>query len=251
MAAHRGSVGARALRRAGDGGRRPPLGPAQRRPQSDRGTDQPRPSPGEDVMTMSSTEATKLIEDAVREQVEQELRDWEGDELADVPQRARPRASRRTSTSPGSRLPVKRVYTPADLADTPWEDIGLPGRYPFTRGPYPDDVPRPPLDDAPDRRLRHAGRDQRALPVPDRPGPDRPVGRLRHADADGLRLRRPEERRRGRPRGRGRSTCSRTWTSCSHGIDLETDQRLDDDQPVAPGSCWRCTSPSPRSAGST
>ena len=32
---------------------------------------------------------------------------------------------------------MKRVYTPADTADTPWEEIGLPGRYPFTRGPYP------------------------------------------------------------------------------------------------------------------
>ena len=51
---------------------------------------------------------------------------------------------------------MQRVYTPADLADAHWEDIGLPGRYPYTRGPYPDDVPRPPLDDAPDRRLRHA-----------------------------------------------------------------------------------------------
>lgn len=34
-------------------------------------------------------------------------------------------------------FPVKRVYTSADLAKTPVEDIGLPGRYPFTRGPYP------------------------------------------------------------------------------------------------------------------
>jgi 2-hydroxyisobutanoyl-CoA mutase large subunit len=32
---------------------------------------------------------------------------------------------------------VKRTYTIADLADTPIEDIGLPGQYPFTRGPYP------------------------------------------------------------------------------------------------------------------
>jgi methylmalonyl-CoA mutase cobalamin-binding domain/chain len=34
-------------------------------------------------------------------------------------------------------FPVKRTYTPADLADTPFEEIGLPGQYPFTRGPYP------------------------------------------------------------------------------------------------------------------
>jgi len=34
-------------------------------------------------------------------------------------------------------FPLKRVYTPLDLAETPQEDIGLPGQYPFTRGAYP------------------------------------------------------------------------------------------------------------------
>jgi len=34
-------------------------------------------------------------------------------------------------------LPLKRVYTPLDLADTPSADVGLPGQYPYTRGPYP------------------------------------------------------------------------------------------------------------------
>jgi methylmalonyl-CoA mutase N-terminal domain/subunit len=34
-------------------------------------------------------------------------------------------------------FPLKRTYTALDVADTPLEDIGLPGRYPFTRGPYP------------------------------------------------------------------------------------------------------------------
>jgi methylmalonyl-CoA mutase N-terminal domain/subunit len=37
----------------------------------------------------------------------------------------------------GSGLPVKRLYTAEDIADTAFEDIGLPGQYPFTRGPYP------------------------------------------------------------------------------------------------------------------
>src|SRR5207249_3353908 len=36
-----------------------------------------------------------------------------------------------------SQYPVKRVYTPADVADLQWEDVALPGRPPFTRGPYP------------------------------------------------------------------------------------------------------------------
>ena len=34
-------------------------------------------------------------------------------------------------------FPLKRVYTPLDLAETSPEDIGLPGQYPFTRGAYP------------------------------------------------------------------------------------------------------------------
>jgi methylmalonyl-CoA mutase N-terminal domain/subunit len=34
-------------------------------------------------------------------------------------------------------FPVKRTYTALDIADTPLEDIGLPGQYPYTRGPYP------------------------------------------------------------------------------------------------------------------
>ncbi len=38
-------------------------------------------------------------------------------------------------TAGGMRL--QRVYTALDLADTSLEDIGLPGQYPYTRGPYP------------------------------------------------------------------------------------------------------------------
>jgi hypothetical protein len=55
-----------------------------------------------------------------------------------------------------------------------------------------DDVPRPAVDDAPVRRLRHGRRDQPPLPLPARAGPDRAVGRLRPADPDGLRPRRAE-----------------------------------------------------------
>jgi methylmalonyl-CoA mutase N-terminal domain/subunit len=70
----------------------------------------------------------------VQEAIERELAAWEGSELAEF-------VSRRPETEEtylsGSRRPVKRVYTPADVADIPYEDIGLPGQYPFTRGPYP------------------------------------------------------------------------------------------------------------------
>jgi methylmalonyl-CoA mutase cobalamin-binding domain/chain len=34
-------------------------------------------------------------------------------------------------------FPVKRTYTALDTKDIPIGDIGLPGQYPFTRGPYP------------------------------------------------------------------------------------------------------------------
>lgn len=34
-------------------------------------------------------------------------------------------------------FPVKRTYTALDTKDIPIDDIGLPGQYPFTRGPYP------------------------------------------------------------------------------------------------------------------
>src|SRR5713101_7472612 len=61
-------------------------------------------------------------------------RDWEANELREFLAR---QPESRSEYRTGSGLPVERVYTPADIADVPWEEIGLPGRYPFTRGPYP------------------------------------------------------------------------------------------------------------------
>ncbi len=62
------------------------------------------------------------------------LEDWEANELAAFLAR-RPEGREEYETASG--LPVKRIYTAVDGARTPLEDIGLPGRYPFTRGPYP------------------------------------------------------------------------------------------------------------------
>jgi len=68
------------------------------------------------------------------ERIAAERRDWEARELAEfLARQPEGRAEYRTASG----LPVKRVYTPEDVADIPWEEIGLPGRYPFTRGPYP------------------------------------------------------------------------------------------------------------------
>src|SRR3989454_5475886 len=68
------------------------------------------------------------------ERIRAEREAWESRELADFVKR-QPEA--RPEYRTGSGLPVQRVYTPEDVADTPWSDIGLPGRWPFTRGPYP------------------------------------------------------------------------------------------------------------------
>src|SRR6476646_3915733 len=59
---------------------------------------------------------------------------WEQTEVASFVRRA-PERAREFATIGG--FPVKRTYTALDVADTPLDDIGLPGKYPFTRGPYP------------------------------------------------------------------------------------------------------------------
>ncbi|OHC83180.1 MAG: methylmalonyl-CoA mutase [Rhodospirillales bacterium RIFCSPLOWO2_12_FULL_67_15] len=59
---------------------------------------------------------------------------WEQIELAAFLKKSPERqAESRTVTG----FPLKRVYTALDLAQTPAEDIGLPGQYPYTRGAYP------------------------------------------------------------------------------------------------------------------
>jgi 2-hydroxyisobutanoyl-CoA mutase large subunit len=63
-----------------------------------------------------------------------QLETWEKGELAAFLKKA-PERQKEFRTLSG--FPLKRIYTPLDLADTPLEDIGLPGWYPFTRGPYP------------------------------------------------------------------------------------------------------------------
>lgn len=63
-----------------------------------------------------------------------EVESWEANEVASFTARA-PERQADFSTLGGVKL--KRTYTALDVADTPLDDIGLPGRYPFTRGPYP------------------------------------------------------------------------------------------------------------------
>ncbi len=79
---------------------------------------------------MSAIERTDQHLDAIAAQ----LRAWEQHELADFLRRA---PERRPHYQTESGIPLKRLYTPLDVAGTPNEAIGLPGQFPFTRGPYP------------------------------------------------------------------------------------------------------------------
>src|SRR3990172_3671027 len=67
-------------------------------------------------------------------QLENQIKTWESSELAAFIKR-QPEHKSEFLTYGG--FPQKRVYTALDSQDTPIEDIGLPGQYPFTRGPYP------------------------------------------------------------------------------------------------------------------
>src|SRR5438105_6102154 len=66
--------------------------------------------------------------------VQEELREWEQREVKSFLAKQKERKDQ-FYTSGG--FPVKRTYTVLDAQDTPVEDVGLPGRFPFTRGPYP------------------------------------------------------------------------------------------------------------------
>jgi methylmalonyl-CoA mutase N-terminal domain/subunit len=70
----------------------------------------------------------------VRARLAAQVESWERDEVAGFV--ARTPESRAAFRTPGG-FPLQRTYTALDVADTPLDDIGLPGRYPFTRGPYP------------------------------------------------------------------------------------------------------------------
>src|ERR687898_424050 len=75
-----------------------------------------------------------LMQKGPLDRLQAEVKDWEENEVAGF---LKKQAERRPEFYTLGGFPVKRVYTAADIAGTLLEDIGLPGRYPFTRGPYP------------------------------------------------------------------------------------------------------------------
>ena len=76
----------------------------------------------------------KMIKGMEIENLEQQFLDWEAEELAEFLHR-QPETKKEYRSASGRQL--KRIYTALDTAETSIEEIGLPGRYPFTRGPYP------------------------------------------------------------------------------------------------------------------
>ncbi|MDQ2858476.1 MAG: methylmalonyl-CoA mutase family protein [Candidatus Eremiobacteraeota bacterium] len=77
---------------------------------------------------------SNIIDRSGVEELRDEERDWETTEVA---QFLKKQAERKSDFMTLGDIPVKRAYTAADAAETPIADIGLPGRYPYTRGPYP------------------------------------------------------------------------------------------------------------------
>ncbi len=74
----------------------------------------------------------KLFNNESIEKIREALKKWEKETLPRSLQRFPERMERFTTLS---NIEVKRIYTPADLADYDYfEKLGLPGEYPFTRG---------------------------------------------------------------------------------------------------------------------
>lgn len=66
--------------------------------------------------------------------IRQNQAEWEGGALA-ATLKSRPEEKQTYETESG--IPLKRIYTAADIADIPASELGFPGAYPFTRGVYP------------------------------------------------------------------------------------------------------------------
>jgi len=75
-----------------------------------------------------------MFDPEVIRHISERRRAWEANELREFTER-QPEGRPEYQTASG--LPLKRVYTPEDIADTPFEEIGFPGQFPFLRGPYP------------------------------------------------------------------------------------------------------------------
>jgi methylmalonyl-CoA mutase N-terminal domain/subunit len=66
---------------------------------------------------------------------DQKLKETWADQFAAVKAKFDKEAESEAETYSG--IPLKPLYTPEDVAQLPYSEIGMPGRFPFTRGNYP------------------------------------------------------------------------------------------------------------------
>jgi 2-hydroxyisobutanoyl-CoA mutase large subunit len=83
---------------------------------------------------MKHAESLSLPDKGTLEELRRQERTWEREEVACFLAR-QPESRSQFFTQSG--VPLKRTYTAADGAATELGEIGLPGCFPFTRGPYP------------------------------------------------------------------------------------------------------------------
>jgi methylmalonyl-CoA mutase N-terminal domain/subunit len=76
----------------------------------------------------------KLFSEPAIADIRAKQAEWEAKELA-AALKSRPEEQAAYQAECG--IPLQRVYTAADVADIPADELGFPGAYPFTRGVYP------------------------------------------------------------------------------------------------------------------
>jgi methylmalonyl-CoA mutase N-terminal domain/subunit len=76
-----------------------------------------------------------IFPEEMRKVIEKKTMEWESTTLKKVIEKV-PESKQTFSTISG--IPIKRIYTPADIANMDYaEDMGFPGEYPYTRNIYP------------------------------------------------------------------------------------------------------------------
>jgi methylmalonyl-CoA mutase N-terminal domain/subunit len=90
--------------------------------------------PDSDKAQENAGDKTLFDQDAIQ-RIRSEVAAWEQSDVAQAQARL---PERRDEFITASSRPIKRLYTPADIAGLDHEaDLGLPGRYPYTRGVQP------------------------------------------------------------------------------------------------------------------
>jgi methylmalonyl-CoA mutase N-terminal domain/subunit len=89
---------------------------------------------GEAASSATPTTGPLFTPEAVTRIAEERER-WERETVAPATRRM---PERREDTTTQSGMPIKRIYTPEDIADLDYgRDLGMPGEYPYTRGAQP------------------------------------------------------------------------------------------------------------------